>query len=96
MFAESLARIHMIPPVWTGLPKDVSGTILKVHDDDTYDVVTDTDVQLTKIPINFMRSDKILCSGKNVASCDAKQMLTGRKYSIPTYQRKYSWKTRDW
>ena len=61
-----MARICMIPPVWTGLPKDVSGTILKVYDDDTYDVVTDSDVSLNRIPINFMRSDKILCSGKNV------------------------------
>jgi hypothetical protein len=56
----------MIPPVWTGLPKNVSGTVLKVNGDDTYDVVTDSDIHLTKIPINFMRSDKILCSGKNV------------------------------
>jgi len=57
----------MIPPVWTGLPKDVSGTILRVYDeDDTYDVITDTEISLSRIPINYMRSDKILCSGKNV------------------------------
>ena len=43
-----------------------------------------------------MRSDHILCCGKNVKSCNAKEMLIGRKYAIPTYQRKYSWKTRDW
>jgi hypothetical protein len=68
----------MIPPVWTGLPKDVSGTILRVYDeDDTYDVILDgkdnveIGISLTRIPINYMRSDKILCSGKNVASCDA-------------------------
>jgi len=81
-----MARIYMIPPVWTGLPKDVSGTIFKVYDeDDTYDVITDTDVSLSRIPINFMRSDRVLCSGKNVQSCDAKGMMTGRKYIIPTY-----------
>lgn len=57
----------MIPPVWTGLPKDVSGTILRVYDeDDTYDIITDTEITLSRIPINFMRSDRILCSGKNV------------------------------
>lgn len=67
MFAEPFARIHMIPPVWTGLPNGVSGSILRVYDeDDTYDVITDTEIELSKIPINYMRSDKILCSGKNV------------------------------
>jgi hypothetical protein len=76
----------MIPPVWTGLPKDVSGTILKVYDeDDTYDVLTDTEISLSRIPINYMRSDSILCSGKNVKSCNAEEILLGRKYIIPTY-----------
>ena len=85
MFAEPFARIHMIPPVWTGLPNNISGSILRVHGDDTYDVITDADMELTKIPINYMRSDKILCSGKNVASCNATQILLKRKYIIPTY-----------
>ena len=97
MFAKDLARVTLIPPVWTGLPRDCSATILKVYDeDDTYDVVTDKEVQLSKIPINYMRPDHILCSGKSVQSLNAENILKGHKYMIPTYQRKYSWKTRDW
>ena len=62
----------MIPPVWTGLPRNVSGTIMKVYDeDDTYDVITDTQVKLSRIPINFIRSDRILCSGKEVESVNS-------------------------
>jgi hypothetical protein len=76
----------MIPPVWTGLPRNVSGTIIAVYDeDDTYDVVTDSEISLSRIPINFMRLERILCSGKTVQSVDARSVLLGRKYAIPTY-----------
>ena len=90
-FAQPNARICMIPPVWTGLPRNVSGTIITVYEeDDTYDVVTDTtsttkSISLSRIPINFMRAERILCSGKSVQSVDAQHILMGRKYAIPTY-----------
>jgi hypothetical protein len=62
----------MIPPVWTGLPRNVGGTITEVYDeDDTYDLVTDSEISLSRIPINFMRPERILCSGKTVQSVDA-------------------------
>lgn len=42
-FAKENARITMIPPVHTGLPRDVSGTILEIHDNgDRYDITLDS------------------------------------------------------
>ena len=60
-------RVAMIPPVWSGLPRGISGTILKVYDDtDTYDILLDSQAKVNNVPINFIRSDAILVQGKNV------------------------------
>ena len=76
----------MIPPVWTGLPRNISGQVLKIYEeDDSYDVILDSGLKLEKIPINFMRPDNILCSGKNVKKLSAYEMLCDKKYKIPTY-----------
>ena len=62
-----MARVAMIPPAHTGLPKDVSGMIMKIHEDgDRYDILLDSGKFLKLIPINFIRADHILCSGKEV------------------------------
>ena len=67
MFAKEMPRIAMIPPVWSGLPRDVSGNIIKVYDQtDTYDILLDNGKKITNVPINFIRPDGILCHGKNV------------------------------
>ena len=87
----------MIPPAHTGLPKDVSGTVLRIHEnEDRYDILLDSGVMLTQIPINFMRPDNILCSGKEVKKSNGRMLLSDRKYKIPTYQRRYAWQKRDW
>lgn len=76
----------MIPPVWTGLPKNISGTVIKLYEeDDSYDVLLDSGMKLERIPINYMRPDNILCSGKNVKKSNAFEMLCDKKYKIPTY-----------
>ena len=76
----------MIPPVWTGLPRNISGVILCNYEaEDSYDVLLDTGMKLERIPINFMRPDHILCSGKNVKKSNAYEMLFDKQYKIPTY-----------
>lgn len=87
----------MIPPVHTGLPKDMSGVIMKIKDDgEYYDVFLDSGTMVTNVPIVFLRPDNVLCSGKDVRRQTARDMLTGKKYQIPTYQRRYAWQKRDW
>ena len=51
---------------------------------------------LKKIPISFIRPENILTSGKDVQAQDAAQLLRARKFKVPTYQRRYAWKLRDW
>ena len=42
LLAKNFARVTMIPPVHTGLPRDVSGTVMRINDDgDSYDIMLD-------------------------------------------------------
>ena len=97
----------MIPPVHTGLPRDVSGTIMRIHEGgNSYDVMLDPTPEqamqaqvgemVFNIPINFLRPDSILATGKDVQAQNAQQLLKGRRFKVPTYQRRYAWKKRDW
>lgn len=97
MFNKANARVAMIPPVWSGLPRDQSGTILRIYEEtDSYDILLDSMVKVNNVPINFIRPDHILCHGKNVQRNTADQLLTLRKFKMPTYQRRYAWKEFEW
>ena len=87
----------MIPPVWSGLPRGVSGCIIKRYEDiDTYDIILDSGLKVSNIPINFIRPDHILCTGKNVFKNNTQQLFDNRTFRMPTYQRRYAWKQSDW
>lgn len=93
MFKKQFARVAMIPPVWSGLPRDQSGMILRVYEEsDTYDILLDSGPKVQQVPINFIRPDHILCHGKNVQRNNGDELFTLRKFKMPTYQRRYAWK----
>ena len=63
---------------------------------DLYDVSLQDGRIIKNVPINYIRSDSILCSGKYVKRVDGRHLITGRKFKIPTFQRRYAWKEDDW
>ena len=49
-----------------------------------------------EVPFAYMRPDTVLANGKNVGKKNAGDVLKGRKFRIPTYQRRYAWKEDNW
>ena len=97
LFKQSYASVVLIPPKHTGLPADVVGTITMINDEhDLYSVQLEDGRIVHNIPINYLRSDDVLCSGKQVMRVTGEELLTGRKFKVPTFQRRYAWKDEDW
>ena len=57
------------------------------EDGDSYDIMIDnpSTEMIYDIPINYLRPENILSSGKSVEASNAKQLLKGRKFKVPTY-----------
>ena len=72
LFKQQYASVILIPPKHTGIPCNVAGTISGVNEkDDLYSVQLMDGRIVLNIPINYLRSDQILCSGKHVVRVSA-------------------------
>lgn len=43
-----------------------------------------------------MRPDTVLANAKNVGLKSAGELLKGKKFRVPTFQRRYAWKLSNW
>ena len=43
-----------------------------------------------------MRPDTVLANAKNVGLKNAGELLKGKKFRVPTFQRRYAWKLSNW
>lgn len=69
---------------------------MKVYENDTYDVMALSGKFSKKVPMKYLRSANVLCSGKNVGKRTAKTLLKGNLFRVPTFQRRYAWNDFDW
>ena len=94
------AKIIVVAPVHTGLPRNRQGMITRVNEEnDIYEIITlesPNGSLLKNVPMAYIRPADILCSGKNVGKKTAKDLLKDRLFRIPTYQRRYAWNKFDW